>query len=125
MSGLYSELLLDEARNPRNKQAIEPADFSYVARNAGCGDVIELMLSVDPDTGKVTKVGWQGDGCIISLAAMSLLSDELVGKTKAEIEEIDVSLILEKMNTPDLSMGRVRCASLGLQATKAFTSADS
>ncbi len=83
---LYQEVILDHGRNPRNFRAIEQPTCTLEGYNPLCGDRLTLYLELDGD--RVRDISFEGSGCAISTASASLLTETLVGKTKAEAEEI-------------------------------------
>jgi len=82
LNQLYQEVILDHYRRPRNKTALEDATHSITLNNPMCGDVIELMLKVEKD--RIVDAHYMGKGCSISQASVSMLTDQVKGKTLAE-----------------------------------------
>ena len=82
---LYSEILLDHYRLPRNKGRIEHPTLTVEGQNPLCGDELALDLEFDGD--RLRNVTFSGKGCAISLASASMLTELLKGKTLPEIEE--------------------------------------
>jgi len=82
---LYQSVILDHNRKPRNFCEPEGANRQADGHNPLCGDKLTVYLSVDGDT--VTGVGFQGEGCAISTASASLMTEFVKGRTRAEIEE--------------------------------------
>lgn len=74
---LYKEVILDHYRTPRNRTKIEGADVHLHRDNPLCGDEIDLY--VDIEDGKVTNVGFEGRGCSISQASVSMMTEKLKG----------------------------------------------
>ncbi|MBL8134335.1 MAG: SUF system NifU family Fe-S cluster assembly protein [Anaerolineae bacterium] len=116
MDDMYRELILDHAKNPRNHGVLEPCDVEYEAHNPLCGDRLHLTLRVDP-TGRITAIGWEGDGCAISQASASMLGEEILGKTVDEIRTMSKDTLLEMLGIP-LSPNRLKCALLSLEVLK-------
>jgi nitrogen fixation NifU-like protein len=83
---LYQEVILDHARTPRNFLLPEPHNRSGEGYNPLCGDKITLRAQVDGEV--ITDVGFQGQGCAISTAAASTLTDEIKGKTVGDFERL-------------------------------------
>ena len=83
---LYQEVIFDHNRNPRNFRVIENADRQVEGFNPLCGDRLTLFLKLDGDV--ITDASFQGSGCAISTASVSLMTEIIKGKTEAEAEEL-------------------------------------
>ncbi|MBP7842628.1 iron-sulfur cluster assembly scaffold protein [Candidatus Woesebacteria bacterium] len=118
MNDLYHEDLLDEAKNPNNFGDLADADVTTTQFNASCGDVITVSVKLSEDKTKIADIKWKGHGCIISQAAMSVLSEKIKGYPVEKIQELSQESILEELGLPEISMGRVKCLLLGLSAVK-------
>ena len=116
-SSYYREQIIDLFENPLNFGELETADFSYEEDNPLCGDVVRIDVKLD-ENGRVAQVAWSGQGCAISQASASLLTEEIKGKTLAEVKEFPKEKVLEMIGIP-LSMARVKCALLSLKVLKA------
>lgn len=114
---LYREQLLDHYHNPDNFGELEDADIDIEMDNPTCGDMVHLTAQLDAD-GKIAKVMFEGQGCVVSMAASSMFTEEAVGKTPEQIQAMGLSEIQEMMGGVRLSMGRVKCALLALNAMK-------
>ena len=113
---LYTEIILDHFKNPRNKGEIKNATISITDTNPLCGDKIKIDLLLDSKK-CIKKVAFTGNGCAISQAASSLLMDTLVGKSLNEIEKLKKEDIYKLLNVK-ISPGRSKCALLPLVALK-------
>ncbi|PJF39881.1 MAG: SUF system NifU family Fe-S cluster assembly protein [Chloroflexi bacterium] len=116
MYDMYRENILDHAQNPRHHGLLENATIDHEEDNPLCGDHIHLTLRVSED-GTILEAGWEGDGCAISQASASMLTEEIVGKTLEEVRAIDKQHIFDMLGIP-LSMNRVKCALLSLKVLK-------
>ena len=114
MSDLYQQVLLEELSHPQNKGELADADVMFHAVNASCGDDMTVYLKLN--NGMVEKVSWIGAGCAISQATMSLLSSELMGKTIVEVENIQQHDLEQLIGIEEISVGRIKCLMLGLNA---------
>lgn len=112
---LYQEYILDLYRHPHNKQALAEFDVTRHEKNPLCSDEIDLYIKFDK-AGKVKAVGYTGEGCAISQAATSILTDFMKGKTKAEITKITKEKMLELLGLPNITPARIGCATLCLKA---------
>ena len=116
-SSIYREQIIDLYEHPLNFGELDPSDFSYEEDNPLCGDVIRIDVRLDED-GRVADVAWSGDGCAISQASASLLTEEIKGMTLDEVKAFPKEELLELIGVP-LSMARVKCALLSLKVLKA------
>jgi nitrogen fixation protein NifU and related proteins len=115
--GIYREQILDLYEHPLNFVEVDDPDFSYEEDNPLCGDVIRIDIRLD-DNQRVTEVAWRGDGCAISQAAASLLTEEIKGMSLDDLRNFKSETLLELVGVP-LSMARVKCALLALKVLKA------
>jgi nitrogen fixation NifU-like protein len=115
MDELYRDFILDHYRNPRNAGTIDDADASFEDINPLCGDKIRMDLKISD--GKVTDVKFKGRGCAISQASASLLTEQIKGKTLAEISKLGKEDVLENVGI-NISAARLKCALLGLKVLK-------
>jgi nitrogen fixation NifU-like protein len=83
---LYQEVIFDHNRNPRNFRVIEDADRKVEGFNPLCGDRLTLFLKLNGDI--ITDASFQGSGCAISTASVSLMTEIIKGKTQAEAESL-------------------------------------
>jgi nitrogen fixation protein NifU and related proteins len=83
---LYQEVILDHYKNPLNKKLSPTFDVQVHHINPSCGD--EITLNLTAVDGAITAITWDGVGCSISQASVSIASDLLVGKTFAQAQEI-------------------------------------
>jgi nitrogen fixation NifU-like protein len=114
---MYREQIIDLYEHPLNRGEVAAADFSYEEDNPLCGDVIRIEVRLDEDK-RVAEIAWSGEGCAISQAAASLLTEEIKGMTLDEVKAFPKELLLELVGVP-LSMARVKCALLSLKVLKA------
>src|SRR5476651_392193 len=82
LNDLYRDVILDHNRQPRNFGALEPADATVEGFNPLCGDRLTLRLRLAAD--KITDIRFEGQGCAISTASASLMTEAVKGKTRAE-----------------------------------------
>ena len=85
LDDLYQDIILDHYRRPRHKGGLDHADLHAEGFNPFCGDQVILAMQLDHD-GKIADVGFEGQGCSISQASASMLTDHLIGKTLDEAE---------------------------------------
>jgi len=83
---LYQEVILDHGKNPRNHRFPEPFNREGRGYNPLCGDKITLRLQLDGDT--IRDVGFIGQGCAISQASCSTMTEAIKGKKLSEVEDL-------------------------------------
>ena len=133
LSDLYQEVILDHNRRPHNFRVIDMPTAKQEGYNPLCGDRLTLYLTLD---GNVIKdAAFQGQGCAISKASASLMTDAVKGKTVAEATELFEqfhAMITSDTETPAADLGklsvlagvrefptRIKCASLAWHTMKA------
>ena len=112
---LYKEAILDHFRHPRNRGDLPDANAQARDANILCGDVIEMQLKIEH--GRIEDVKFRGEGCAISQAAASMLTEFSKGKTLSEVTELRREDIIALIRT-DPGPARIECALLGLQVLK-------
>ncbi len=126
LNDLYRDVILDHNRRPRNFGGLEPADASVEGFNPMCGDRLTVRLRLADDT--ISDIRFEGQGCAISTASASLMTEAVKGKTRAEALQLFDRV--HRLLTDDASTGadelgklaalsgvreypaRVKCASL-------------
>lgn len=115
MKEIYSEIILEHWKDPRNKGKLQDADMVIKDSNPLCGDEITFYFKFDNEI--IKDVKFEGSGCAISQAAASMLSEFVKGKNIYDIVKLEKSQI-EKMLHISLGPNRVKCALLPLKALK-------
>ncbi len=115
MRDVYSDIILDYYRNPRNYGKIAKPDFRAKEENVFCGDSVEIFLRVKNI--RVKDVKFQGQGCIISQGSASLLTDYIKDKQIKTCKKTSLEDWLKILKI-DLSPTRMRCAELPLVVLK-------
>ncbi len=116
MDELYREQILEHYKRPQNFGRPDEFDLEFEDSNPFCGDEQHVWIRLD-DEGRVAEVAFEGKGCAISTAATSLLTDELVGKTREELLALPKEFVLDLLGI-DISATRMKCALLGLKIVK-------
>jgi len=134
LDNLYQEVILDHYKNPQNKKLNPVFDAQVHHINPSCGDEITLNVTLEGQT--VKSVSWDGVGCSISQASVSILTDLLIGKelTQAQViadsfmhlmqskgtEKGDENLLEDAVALAGVSQypARIKCALLGWMAFK-------
>ena len=133
---LYQEIILDHGKNPRNLGKFENFNKDAKGHNPLCGDKVHIFLKLDENK-KVNDISFEGEGCAISMASASIMTDLMKGKSEKEAKEIinkfldmikekddiDTKLVSEDEKTKLMSLGgvknypmRVKCATLSWHA---------
>lgn len=110
---MYRQRILDHYRDPQNYGEIDDADVTYEDVNPSCGDEIQMYAVVDEDD-EIVDVKFDGQGCAISQASASLLTEKVKGMTLDEVRDLETGDIKEMLGI-ELSPVRVKCAVLGLK----------
>ena len=137
MDSMYQQIILDHYKNPQHRGLSDPFDVEVHHVNPTCGDEVTLRLRVAD--GAITDLGWEGEGCSISQASTSVMSDLVVGKPiddalalqqkfldlmqsrgEAELSEADEEELEDAVAFEGVSKypARVKCALLGWMAMK-------
>lgn len=134
LDNLYQEVILDHYKNPQHKTLKTDFDAQVHHINPSCGDEITLNLKLSGNT--VQDISWDGVGCSISQASVSILTDLLIGKKLEDAEKISSSF-MQLMQSKGREIGdedlledavalagvsqypaRIKCALLGWMAFK-------
>jgi nitrogen fixation NifU-like protein len=108
---MYRQQILDHYKNPRNYGELEDATLSHTGENPMCGDTIQMDIALDEDEETIRQVAFNGDGCAISQASASMLSEKLQGMRIEELRAMDRDDVTEMLGV-DISAMRVKCAVL-------------
>ncbi|PPA70102.1 Fe-S cluster assembly sulfur transfer protein SufU [Jeotgalibacillus proteolyticus] len=127
---LYRQVIMDHYKNPRNKGAIEDGNVTIDMNNPTCGDRIHLTLDVKD--GVVQQAKFDGDGCSISMASASMMTQVVKGQnvdTALKMSAIFSDMMLGKEYDDSIDLGdiealqgvakfpaRIKCATLAWKA---------
>lgn len=114
MNDMYSQNIIEHYNEPRNLGRLK--NHTHFARevNTLCGDEIEMFLNVENNV--VRDVGFIGNGCAISQASCSMLTESIKGKSLNEVRKLSKDDIV-KMLGIEISPVRLKCALISLSAT--------
>ena len=84
---LYQEIILDHGKNPRNLGKFDNFNKDAKGHNPLCGDKVHLFLKLDENK-KVNDISFEGEGCAISMASASIMTDLMKGKSEKDAKEI-------------------------------------
>ncbi|PSQ43389.1 SUF system NifU family Fe-S cluster assembly protein [Halobacteriales archaeon SW_7_68_16] len=110
-SDMYRQRILDHYRNPRNYGELADETFSHVGENPTCGDEITVHVRLADDDETIEAVSFEGEGCAISQASASLLTDDLAGLTLEELDAMERDDVIDLLGV-DISPMRIKCAVL-------------
>ena len=116
MDDLYREQILEHYKRPHNFGELASPDLEAEDNNPLCGDELRVQLKVDGER-RITDVAFSGQGCAISQASASMVSDEVVGMSVDELLKLDKQFVLELLGI-DISATRMKCALLSLKVLK-------
>jgi nitrogen fixation NifU-like protein len=116
MDELYREQILEHYKRPHNFGRLERPDLEFEDNNPFCGDEQHVTIRLDEE-GQVAEIAFEGKGCAISTAATSLLTDELIGKSREELLRLPKEFVLDLLGI-EISATRMKCAMLGLKVIK-------
>ncbi len=117
---LQIQFLLDHYQRPRYRGALDDANVQMPGGNPGCGDVVTVYLRGAADHEHMEDVSYEGEGCTISMAAASMLLEQVREEdlTMDEVLEMDYNEMIEKLGR-QIVASRPKCATLGLGTLKA------
>lgn len=84
---LYREVIIENANNPQNYGQLDNSDYQTTVYNPSCGDKLNLYLNLN-DQDQISEIKFNGEGCTISKASASLMTQVVKGKTKDSAIEI-------------------------------------
>lgn len=129
---LYQQVILDHSRNPRNHGTLEGECLHAHGDNPSCGDEVDVWVKLD-DSGAIADIKFSGQGCAISQASASMMTQKVKGKTPndaakltedfrrivtgdGDVEEVDALGELQLLEGVQKFPQRVKCAMLGWRA---------
>ena len=116
MDELYREYILEHYKHPHNFGELPDPDMEAEDYNPLCGDELRVQLKVN-DSGEIEDLRFSGQGCAISQASASMVSDEIKGMKVDDLLRLDKQFVLELLGI-DISATRMKCALLSLKVLK-------
>jgi nitrogen fixation NifU-like protein len=110
---IYREIILDHAENPRNVGSIQNPTKSVTVSNLLCGDKIKMDILIKKN--RIADIRFQGQGCAISRASSSLMTQWAKGKTKEELKKKTKKDMMDLLKI-ELGPNRIKCVLLPLEA---------
>ncbi|MFD1927533.1 Fe-S cluster assembly sulfur transfer protein SufU [Sporosarcina siberiensis] len=136
---LYRTVIMDHYKSPKNKGVLEESSVTVDMNNPTCGDVIHLTMQVVDDT--VQNAKFEGEGCSISMASASMMTQLIIGKTVEEalvLSKTISNIMLSKEYDDSIDLGdiealsgvakfpaRIKCATLAWKAMEQGVGKDS
>ena len=114
----YTDKVVDHFNNPRNVGSLDKDDPDVGTGLVGapeCGDVMKLQIKVNDETGKIEDAKFKTFGCGSAIAASSLASDWVIGRTIDQAEELSNVEIVEELSLPPV---KIHCSVLAEDAIK-------
>lgn len=115
MYDMYQEIILQHYRSPHNFGPLEKPDRTGSESNPLCGDHIEVHLRLGATGDRIEEVRFTGDGCAISVASASMLTDRIRSRPLAEVASLTRDDVVALLGIP-LSPVRIKCALTGFAA---------
>ncbi|MFH0770853.1 MAG: iron-sulfur cluster assembly scaffold protein [Candidatus Peregrinibacteria bacterium] len=112
---LYAENILAHAHHPQNTGPLRSATVTHEELNASCGDALTIRIVIEKK--RIKKFRWEGTGCVVSQAAMSMLSERLQGMPVQKAKKLQPKDIDHLLGVP-IGISRRKCALLCLHALK-------
>ena len=113
---IYREAILDHYKHPRNFGHLKHPDVTQEEGNITCGDKIIMEIKMNKD--KIKEIAFSGEGCAISQASASMLTEKVQGMRVKDIMTLSLDNITDMLGTT-LTPSRVRCATLSLEVLQA------
>lgn len=110
---IYQDLILDHYRSPRNQGNLSNPTNTVDVYNPLCGD--KLHMEIVDHNGKISQISFSGEGCAISQAAASMLTEYAKEKSIEELRKLPKETIIEMIGV-ELSPNRLKCALLSWEA---------
>lgn len=112
---IYAQNIIEHYHTPHNCGRLSEPKLSSEQLNRSCGDQITVDLKLEDD--KIQDLKFEANGCAISVASMSLLSDNLLNKNTAEVLALKYQNVLDILAVP-VAERRYKCVLLGLLAVQ-------
>ncbi len=116
---LYREIILDHYKNPKNYGRLQNPDALFIKNNPFCGDEIGMEIIIGErrkakGEKRISEIKFNGEGCAISIASASMLTENVLGKTIDQVNKMKKEDILDLLKI-ELSPTRLKCALLPLE----------
>lgn len=112
------KMIMDHYENPRNFGPLEDPTVTLRGGHPDCGDKINIYIRIDGGA-VIEDISFDGEGCTISQAAASLLTEFAKGKTVEQVGELDSDYLRELLGK-DIMVTRPKCSRLALEILKSW-----
>jgi nitrogen fixation NifU-like protein len=112
------KMIMDHYENPRNFGALDRPTATLRGGNPNCGDTLNIYIRMDGEN-IIEDISFDGEGCTISQAAASLLTEFVKGKTVERVGELDSDYLKELLGK-DIMVTRPKCSRLALETLKSW-----
>ena len=102
LKDLYQQLILDHGKNPRNLGKFENCNKDAKGHNPLCGDKVHVYLKLDENK-KISDIKFEGEGCAISMASASIMTELMKNKEEPEVKELIDDFLKMIKDSPELS----------------------
>ena len=99
---LYQEIILDHGKNPRNLRKFENFNKDAKGHNPLCGDKVHIFLKIDENK-NISDISFEGEGCAISMASASIMTDLMKEKKENEVKELVDDFLKMIKDTPKMN----------------------
>lgn len=114
---MAGEIIAEYGKNPSNWGKLPEKNFSHLEKNISCGEEISVDFLIGKDD-SIEKIAFEAEGRLVTIAAMSLLTEEIEGEPFEKVEKFSKEDILEMLEVETLSPRRLKSALLGLLTLK-------
>src|SRR5712692_4248867 len=104
----FIDFIVDHYENPRHHGSLDQPDVVMRGGNPGCGDLVTIYLRLGEGE-LIESISFEGEGCTISQAAASIVSDKVLGHTLGEVSAMNHELVVDEMGR-EVVANRLRCA---------------
>ena len=102
LKDLYQQLILDHGKNHRNLGKFENFNKDAKGHNPLCGDKVHVYLKLDENK-KISDIKFEGEGCAISMASASIMTELMKNKEEPEVKELIDDFLKMIKDSPELS----------------------
>ncbi|MDP8023111.1 MAG: Fe-S cluster assembly sulfur transfer protein SufU [Nitrososphaeria archaeon] len=116
MSYFFYENVMDHYKNPRNKGKPDSYDTEYGDSNPTCGDNVKIYIKIEAN--RIKKIGFEGNGCALSMASASLMTEMVDGESLDNALKISEKDLMNELGIKELGPNRIKCVALPVKVLK-------